>query len=65
MMRRIAVNRVVADNKEYIQCIITFVNDEVIDFHTFTEEQPNTEWLGGTIELNRIGNRWIIKEWKY
>ncbi len=62
MKRRIGVNRVIADCQTYTQCIVTLVDDEVIDFHTFTEERPFTEWIGGTLELIRIDNKWIVKK---
>ena len=29
------------------------MDDRVVNYYTFTDELPLTEWLGGTIELRR------------
>ena len=50
MIHQYGVNRVIMDGVQYLQCIVTIKDDEIIDFRTFTEEQPFTEWVGGTIK---------------
>lgn len=49
--RRIAVNRLIVDKHELKQCIIEILDGKVVNYYPFTEELPNTEWLGGTIEI--------------
>lgn len=61
MIHQYGVNRVIMDGVQYLQCIITIKDDEIIDFRTFTEEQPFTEWVGGTIEIIRKNNKMVIK----
>lgn len=57
MIHQYGVNRVIMDGVQYLQCIVTIKDDEIIDFRTFTEEQPFTEWVGGTIEIIRKNNK--------
>lgn len=61
MSHQYGVNRVIMDGVQYLQCIVTIKDDEIIDFRTFTEEQPFTEWVGGTIEIIRKNNKMVIK----
>lgn len=61
MIHWYGVNRVIMDGVQYLQCIVTIKDDEIIDFRTFTEEQPFTEWVGGTIEIIRKNNKMVIK----
>lgn len=61
MIHKYGVNRVIMDGVQYLQCIVTIKDDEIIDFRTFTEEQPFTEWVGGTIEIIRKNNKMVIK----
>lgn len=61
MIHQYGVNRVIMDGMQYLQCIVTIKDDEIIDFRTFTEEQPFTEWVGGTIEIIRKNNKMVIK----
>ncbi|MBM6673301.1 hypothetical protein [Marseilla massiliensis] len=61
MIHQYGVNRVIMDGVQYLQCIVTIKDDEIIDFRTFTEEQPFTEWVGGTIEIIRKNNKMVIK----
>ena len=39
MIHQYGVNRVIMDGVQYLQCIVTIKDDEIIDFRTFTEEQ--------------------------
>ncbi|MCF0192775.1 MAG: hypothetical protein HUK05_05065 [Prevotella sp.] len=51
-MTRKAYNRVIYNGKVYRQAIVE--RDEVgniLRVYEFTEEQPCTEWIGGTIEI--------------
>lgn len=61
MIHQYGVNRVIMDGVQYLQCIVIIKDDEIIDFRTFTEEQPFTEWVGGTIEIIRKNNKMVIK----
>lgn len=61
MIHQYGVNRVIMDGVQYLQCIVTIKDDEIIDFRTFIEEQPFTEWVGGTIEIIRKNNKMVIK----
>lgn len=61
MIHQYGVNRVIMDGVQYLQCIVTIKDDEIIDFRTFTDEQPFTEWVGGTIEIIRKNNKMVIK----
>lgn len=61
MIHQYGVNRVIMDGVQYLKCIVTIKDDEIIDFRTFTEEQPFTEWVGGTIEIIRKNNKMVIK----
>ena len=61
MIHQYGVNRVIMDGVQYLQCIVTIKDDEIIDFRTFTEEQSFTEWVGGTIEIIRKNNKMVIK----
>lgn len=54
-VRRIAVNRIVADGREEKQCIAELDADGlVVSWHTFSGELPFTEWRGGTLRLVRL-----------
>lgn len=51
--RRVAVNEVIVGDQRLQQCIVEITAGIVTDYYTFDEEQPHTEWLGGTITLVR------------
>ena len=52
MPRRIAANRIIFGSKEFIQYAIEIEGCIVKDYYPLTEEQPFTEWLGGTKTLS-------------
>lgn len=52
-LRRVGVHYVVTENGTLKQCVVEIVEDRVVNYYTFTDELPLTEWLGGTIELKR------------
>lgn len=52
-LRRVGVHYVVTENGTLKQCVVEIEEDRVVNYYTFTDELPLTEWLGGTIELKR------------
>lgn len=56
MARRIAANRVIIDDRQLIQYVVEIENGIVTNYYPLTEEQPFTEWLGGTILLTKDAN---------
>lgn len=46
--RRVAVNRLIVDDKTFVNCIVEVCDGVIYDYFTFDEEQPFTEWVGGT-----------------
>lgn len=56
MARRIAANRVIIDGRQLIQYVVEIENGIVTNYYPLTEEQPFTEWLGGTILLTKDAN---------
>lgn len=55
MLRRIAANRIIFGEKEFIQYVIEIEGCIVKDYYPLTDEQPFTEWIGGTIMLSDDG----------
>lgn len=53
--RRFGSHRLITESGELCQCVVELVDDRVVNYYTFTDELPMTEWLGGTIELRRDG----------
>ncbi|MDO4159193.1 MAG: hypothetical protein Q4D41_01900 [Prevotellaceae bacterium] len=53
MFRRVASNRVVVNGKEYRQCVVEVQDGIVVNYYTFTDELPLTEWIGGLIDVKR------------
>lgn len=46
--RRVAVNRLIVNDETFVNCIIEICDGVIYDYFTFDEEQPFTEWIGGT-----------------
>lgn len=46
--RRVAVNRLIVDDETFVNCIVEICDGVIFDYFTFDEEQPFTEWIGGT-----------------
>ncbi|MEE1092307.1 MAG: hypothetical protein UHZ01_04415 [Prevotella sp.] len=46
--RRVAVNRLIVDDETFVNCIVEICDGVIYDYFTFDEEQPFTEWVGGT-----------------
>lgn len=54
--RRIAANEVLVDNTLIEQCVVELYGDRVVNYYHFEDELPMTEWLGGTIILEKDCN---------
>lgn len=48
---KFAANRIITDDGIIINGMVELNNDIVVDYYAFDEEQPFTQWLGGTIKL--------------
>lgn len=46
--RRVAVNRLIVNDETFVNCILEICDGVIYDYFTFDEEQPFTEWVGGT-----------------
>lgn len=46
--RRVAVNRLIVNDETFVNCILEICDGVIYDYFTFDEEQPFTEWIGGT-----------------
>lgn len=56
MLRRIASNRIVIDNRQLTLHVIEIEDGFVKDFYPLTQELPFTEWFNGTITLTKDKN---------
>jgi uncharacterized protein YhfF len=54
--RRVASNQVIIDEEELHQCVVELIEGRVVNYYCFEDELPVTEWLGGTIILERDGD---------
>ncbi len=52
-LRRVGAHYVLTESGTLQQCVVEIMDDRVVNYYTFTDELPLTEWLGGTIELRR------------
>ncbi len=50
-IKRLAAHEVHINGKTLRQAIVELIGGRVVDCYPFSEEQPMTEWLGGTIEI--------------
>lgn len=50
-IRRIAVNEIIVREDIMPQNIIEIAGGIVKSYYPFTDEQPCTEWIGGTVEI--------------
>lgn len=48
LRRRVAVNRLIVNDETFVNCIVEICDGVIFDYFTFDEEQPFTEWIGGT-----------------
>ena len=51
MKHRLAFNRVLADDKTYCPGVVEIDGGVVTACYQLNEEQPMTEWLGGTVKM--------------
>lgn len=51
MKRRVGVHEVIKDGVVSQMCIVEIRDGIVVDCHAFCEEEPMTEWQGGTVTL--------------
>ena len=49
--RRVAAHRVVIRGEELKQCVVEIMDGKVVNYFTFKDELPLTEWLGGRIDV--------------
>lgn len=64
MMRRVAAHHVDINGKTLNQCVVEIQDGKVVNYYTFTDELPLTEWLGGTITIVKNEENMIVAEWK-
>lgn len=55
-VRRVAAHEVVVNGRTLRQCVVEIVGDSVVDYYVFTGELPMTEWLGGTICIEKTAD---------
>lgn len=52
-VRRVAAHHVIVKDKDCGRCVVVFNPDgTVLDIHSLTQEEPFTEWLGGTLVID-------------
>lgn len=49
--RRVAAHIVVIRGEELKQCVVEIMDGKVVNYFTFKDELPLTEWLGGRIDV--------------
>ena len=58
-IRRVASNEIVVEGKTLRQYVVEIVDHQVVDYYSFKEELPFTEWLQGKIELRKDENGFL------
>ena len=51
LMRRVGVHRLLTEGRIIKMALVEIDHGAVVHWNTFTDEQPFTEWLGGTMEV--------------
>ena len=51
LMRRVGVHRLLTEGRIIKMALVEIDHGVVVRWNTFTDEQPFTEWLGGTMEV--------------
>jgi len=64
MFRRVAAHHVQIDGRTIDRCVVETDNGRVVNYYTFADELPLTEWLGGTISLLRNDDGVLVAEWR-
>lgn len=62
-MRRVGAHKVIAEAQELNLAAVEISGDRVVNYFSFTDELPMTEWLGGVIELRR-DEQGIMHAWQ-
>ena len=52
-IRRVASNEIMIDGKILRQYVVEIIDHKVVNFYSFQDELPLTEWFGGQIELRK------------
>jgi hypothetical protein len=52
-IRRVASNEVLFEGETLRQYVVEIVDHKVVNYYSFKDELPFTEWLGGKIELRK------------
>lgn len=64
MFRRVAAHHVEVEDKVLNRCVVEVDDGRVVNYYTFTDELPLTEWLGDTIILMRDDDGVLVAEWR-
>ena len=59
LIRRVASNEITVEGKTLRQYVVEIVDHRVVDYYSFQEELPFTEWLAGKIELRKDKNGFL------
>lgn len=57
-IRKVAAHEVRVDGSVLIQAVVELKEGRVVNYYTFTDELPLTEWLGGVIEIRESKAYW-------
>lgn len=52
-MRRVAAHELVIGEERLQKGVVEIMDGRVVNYYTFDQELPMTEWLGGVIEIRR------------
>ena len=58
-IRRVASNEITIEGETLRQYVVEIVDHRVVDYYSFQEELPFTEWLEGKIELRKDENGFL------
>lgn len=61
--RRVAAHSVKVRGNELKQCVVEISDGTVVNYYTFTDELPLTEWLGGLIEIETCDDGRLTAYW--
>lgn len=64
MFRRVAAHRIEINGRTLNRCVVEIDNGRVVNYYTFTDELPLTEWLGGTITISRTEDGFLVAKWR-
>ena len=57
-VRKVAAHEVHVDGTVLIQAVVELQEGRVVNYYTFSDELPLTEWLGGVIEIRGSKAYW-------